>query len=136
MSDALSVDDCDSNRVTPEVELHRTNIITDMSAFAPQPALPYGAIDATLRGGDLLLHLPQEAQYTIDAKADAGHVNSDYPGEQKRRSCRIGHEIVTKGPPSSHKLNLRVGVGDIIILKTQTPEAPRPLASVPTERGQ
>jgi hypothetical protein len=93
-------------------------------------------IEATLRGGDLLLHLPQEAQYTIDAKADAGHVNSDYPGEQKRRFWRIGHEIVTQGPPSSHKLNLRVGVGDIIILKTQTPEAPPPLASVPTERGQ
>ena len=50
MSDALSVDDCDSNRVTPEVTRRRTNIITDLPALSSPPALPYDAIGTALRG--------------------------------------------------------------------------------------
>jgi hypothetical protein len=85
-----------------------------------------GDIHATNHMGDVELHLPQDGQYDIDARVKFGAVNSDFPGHAQRRHW-LGHEFVHRGSPSLRKLYLRVGVGDIIVLKIRTPAAPAPL---------
>jgi Putative adhesin len=86
-------------------------------------------IHVTLRQGDILLHLPEEGRYNIDAKSDVGNVNSDFPGKERRRPWLLGHRIVNENSPAAHNLTLRVGVGDIIILKARLPKPPEPLGS-------
>jgi hypothetical protein len=77
-------------------------------------------IHVTVLNGGITLHLPQEGQYGIDAKSDVGGVNSDFPGRTKRRPWLLGHKFV-QGAPAAHKLYLRVGFGDIMILKPSRP---------------
>jgi hypothetical protein len=76
--------------------------------------------------GELHFISPQEGVYAIDAKADVGGVFSDFPGREKRRRRLLGHQFV-QGTSAAHKLYLRVGLGDITILKINTPPAPGPL---------
>ncbi len=85
-----------------------------------------GDIRATNHMGDVELHLPQDGQYDIDARVKFGAVNSDFPGHAQRRHW-LGHEFVHSGSPSPGKLYLRVGVGDIVVLRIRTPAAPTPL---------
>jgi hypothetical protein len=82
-------------------------------------------IHVTVLNGGITLHLPQEGQYGIDAKSDVGGVNSDFPGRTKRRPWLLGHQFVQR-TPAPHKLYLRVGFGDITILKIQKPSTPGP----------
>ena len=85
-----------------------------------------GDIDAQINRGALTLHLPQEGQYDIDAKTNLGHVMSEFPGKMGRRTFPLGHDFVQ--PASSvPKLHLRVGYGDITILKIVKPSYPGPL---------
>jgi hypothetical protein len=81
-----------------------------------------GDIQATLLEGQITLHLPEEERYTITAKSRFGHVNSDFPGLQKRRWWLLGHHAENEDSTATHKLNLKVGYGDIVILKTQVPK--------------
>jgi hypothetical protein len=94
-----------------------------------------GDIQVTLLQGEILLHLPEEGRYNITAKSDFGNVNSDFPGQEKRSRWIIGHRIVNANSAAAHKLNLRVGFGDIIILKTRVPKPPGPLVPVPKSGG-
>jgi hypothetical protein len=80
-----------------------------------------GDIQVTLLQGEIMLHLPQEGRYNIDAQSRLGNVNSDFPGPEKRRWWLLGHRSVNKDAQSTHTLNLRVGFGDIVILKTRVP---------------
>jgi hypothetical protein len=82
-------------------------------------------IDIHLRDGDILLHLPEDGVYKIDAKCDIGSVDSDFPSPEKRIWWFLGHRMESGDvPAAAHKLNLRVAVGDIIILKTRVPKPP------------
>jgi hypothetical protein len=83
-----------------------------------------GDIDAHVREGEITLHLPQDARYAIDARVKFGHINSDFGGQEKHRWWRTTRymEFSPQQPP--HKLRLRVGYGDIVILKTTTPKKP------------
>lgn len=83
-----------------------------------------GDIDATLREGEMLLRLPEQATYAIHAKSDLGSVHSDYPVAQKHRPWPFGDRAVAEASGPSHKLNLKVGYGDILILKTRVPQEP------------
>jgi hypothetical protein len=85
-----------------------------------------GDIHATVLQGDITLHLPQESQYAIDAKSDFGSVTSDFPGNAKGRFWLVGHQFI-QASAAPHKLYLRNGFGDIIILKIRTPSLPPPL---------
>jgi hypothetical protein len=77
-----------------------------------------GDIDVFLREGEVVLHLPENEKYSIHARCDIGNVYSDYQGEEKQLWWLIGHRIEGGNAPSApHKLNLRVRVGDIVILK-------------------
>jgi hypothetical protein len=94
-----------------------------------------GDIQVTLHQGEIMLHLPEEGRYNINAKSEFGNVNCDFPGEEKRRWWLLGHRIETENPQSAHKLNLRVVFGDIVILKTRVPKPPGPLTSAPKAGG-
>jgi hypothetical protein len=74
-------------------------------------------IRVRVRNGAMTLTLPPEGQYAIDAKSHAGEVSSDFPGRHTRLFPGLGHQIVqTTG---AHRLDLRMGYGDIMILKMQ-----------------
>jgi hypothetical protein len=83
-------------------------------------------IDISLRDGEIILHLPEDGRYDINAKSGIGNVTSDFPGDEKRLGWLFGHRIenVNSAP---HKLNLRVKTGDIVILKTRVPKPAEPL---------
>jgi hypothetical protein len=83
-------------------------------------------IHVTVLNGGITVHLPQEGQYSIDAKSDFGGVTSDFPGHNKRRRWLFGHQLVQEAS-AAHNLYLRVGFGDITILKIQKPPTPAPL---------
>ena len=83
-------------------------------------------IRVTVRNGTITLHLPAEGQYSIDAKVDIGGVSSEFPGLEKRRPWLLGHQFI-QATPAARKLYLRVGYGDIIIMKKQKPSTPAPV---------
>ncbi len=86
-----------------------------------------GDIRVTDHMGDILLHLPEDHQYSIDAKSKIGDVNSDFPGDHRHTLLfgdRFAHDASTAVP----KIYLRVGFGDILILKIRKPPTPAPLA--------
>jgi len=82
-------------------------------------------IHVTVRQGEITLLLPQEGHYSIDAKCRFGDVTSDFPGQGKRRPWLLGHEFDQETQPGL-KLYLRVGFGDILVLKDQKPATPDP----------
>ena len=91
-----------------------------------------GNVDVTLLQGEIMLHLPEEGKYAINAKSDYGNVRSDFLGEEKRhRWWPVGHRVLNEDSGSAHTLNLKVGYGDIIILKTRVPKAPESLIPPP-----
>jgi hypothetical protein len=81
-----------------------------------------GGIHATDIQGLITLHLTQTAQYGIDAKSQAGEVISDFSGTTKRK--HFGHTFL-QSSQAPHSLYLRIGFGDIVILKIRQP-APLP----------
>jgi hypothetical protein len=83
-----------------------------------------GDIDVTLLQGAITLHLPEDGKYSINAKVDFGTVNCDFPGVEKRTGWWTGHRWVSEESAGAHKLNLKVGYGDVVILKTHIPQAP------------
>jgi hypothetical protein len=95
-----------------------------------------GDIQAKVCEGEIMLHLPQDALYSIDAKITLGRINSDYAGTEKRRMWVPvwGHSMLQQAPLPAHSLNLRVGFGDIVILKTQIPKSPES-TSLPAGRS-
>ena len=79
-----------------------------------------GDIEAKVRQGQITLHLPEGAKYSLDAKAAYGNVNSDFPGEMHRDW--IGQKALQREPNPAHRLKLRVGYGDIVLLRIRVPE--------------
>jgi hypothetical protein len=79
-------------------------------------------MNVTVRNGEMTLLLPHEGQYTIDAKSRIGGVTSEFAGTEKRARWLLGHQFV-EGTGAGHKLHLRVGYGDITIMKMQGPVA-------------
>jgi hypothetical protein len=77
--------------------------------------------------GEILLHLPEDQKYTIHAQSNFGSVNSDFSELEKRTEWVLGHRSVDDGA-AAHKLNLRVGFGDIVILRIRVPQFPEPTA--------
>jgi hypothetical protein len=94
-------------------EVHVENVTSDISV--------------TVLRGQVTLRLPPEGRYAIDARNDFGSVDSDFPGKAHRRRWLVGHQFLQGASPDAHKLHLRVGFGDITILKIRTPVAPLPL---------
>jgi hypothetical protein len=83
-------------------------------------------IDVHLEQGEVMLHLAEDGRYSINATSDFGNVNCDFPGEEKRRRWLTGHRWVSEEKAGTHKLNLKVGYGDVVILKIRVPKSPAP----------
>jgi hypothetical protein len=85
-----------------------------------------GDIRATTHQGTITLRLPAGSQYELDAKTKIGSITSDFPGSTKRRGWLIGRNFLHEAK-APHKLYLRAGVGDIIILEARMPRTPAAL---------
>jgi hypothetical protein len=83
-----------------------------------------GDISVTARQGEIMLRLPGEGQYAIDARSKLGDVISDFPGRGKLKPWLLGHQFANDTAAGAHKLYLRIGYGDIIIWKTLRLSAP------------
>ncbi len=83
-----------------------------------------GEIQAYVRHGTIVLHLPEQGHYDFDASAKWGTVNSDFPGEVRRRHWFIGHSYADQTGANPQKLHLRAGYGDIVILRSKVPQEP------------
>jgi hypothetical protein len=94
-----------------------------------------GDIQVTVAQGQILLHLPGDGKYDIHAHSDFGSVNSDFSEEEKRDWWMLGHRSVDNNAAAPHKLNLKVGFGDIVILKTRIPKSPEPAPSAQKTEG-
>jgi hypothetical protein len=93
-----------------------------------------GDIQVTVAKGQILLHLPEEQKYSIQARCDFGSVNSDFSEPERRTRWLLGH-ISAETAAAPHKLNLKVGFGDIVILKTRVPKYPGPETPAPKADG-
>jgi hypothetical protein len=86
-----------------------------------------GNVQVTARQGLITLRLAGETQPSIDAKSDAGSVISDFAGNETRRPWPFGHRLIEGTSAASQNLQLRIGFGDIVILKAHNPQTPRPV---------
>jgi hypothetical protein len=91
-----------------------------------------GNIDVKARQGMIALRLVRDMNPVIDAKSDWGSVNSDFAGSETRHPFPFGHKFVEGAASASQNLHLKIGYGDIVILKAHEPKAPPPL---PTAAG-
>jgi hypothetical protein len=80
-------------------------------------------IRVTVVQGGITLLLAPDGKYSVDAKGTAGEVISDFPGRETRRPWLVGRQLLPETSPA-HNLYLRIGFGDIMILKDQKPPTP------------
>jgi hypothetical protein len=80
-------------------------------------------IEAKARQGMIALRLVSEASPVIDAKSEWGSVDSDFAGKETRHPFPFGHSFV-EAASAAQNLHLRIGYGDIVILKAHEPKAP------------
>jgi hypothetical protein len=73
-----------------------------------------GDIDAYSSSGDLIVLLPPQQDYAIDAKAVLGTVTSDFAGTTHHRRL-IGEGFANAGATAAKRIHLRVGRGGITI---------------------
>jgi Putative adhesin len=76
-----------------------------------------GDIEASVHHGQITVNVPENAVYNIDAHTKFGSVYSDLAGDDKRRYL-FRHDFSGGADSAAHKLQLRVGYGDIVIMKT------------------
>lgn len=86
-----------------------------------------GNIDVKSRQGLITVRLASEMPPAIDAKSDFGSVNSDFAGTETRHPWPLGHQFAQTASTASQSLHLRIGYGDIVILKAHIPQAPAPV---------
>ena len=82
-----------------------------------------GDIHAEVRNGGITLDLPAASNYAMGADSHWGTVISGFPGSLHRRFWVVGHRFTRTSTDGAHKLVLKAGYGDIVILKAWQPEA-------------
>jgi len=92
-------------------------------------------IDVSVGQGEIMLHLPQEGLYSIQAKSNFGSVNSDFSELEKHSWWLLGHRSVNANTGAALHLNLKVEFGDIVLLRTRLPKAPDSLLSARRAEG-
>lgn len=83
-----------------------------------------GSIQASARQGLIELRLVTDTAPAIDAKSFIGSVNSDFAGKETGQPVHFGHTLVEGDSKAPQILHLRIGYGDIVILKAHEPKAP------------
>jgi hypothetical protein len=87
-----------------------------------------GNIEVKARQGLIALRLVGEMPLAIDAKSAFGSVNSDFAGDESRHPWPFGHQLVQSAAAAPQSLHLRIGYGDIVILKAHNPQTPPALS--------
>jgi hypothetical protein len=87
-----------------------------------------GNIQVAARQGVITLRMTSDTGPNIDARSRVGSVNSDFTGAETHHPLPFGHQLEEGSSAASQNLHLRIGYGDIIILKAHNPEAPRPVS--------
>ncbi len=78
-----------------------------------------GDIEANMHKGQITVRLAGDASYAVDAHTKLGSVTSDFPGATKRHWV-VGQDFAGSAQ-APHKLVLKEGYGDIVILKAAAP---------------
>jgi hypothetical protein len=78
-----------------------------------------GDVEATSGVGAVVLQLDDPAQYAIDAHSRVGEVYTDYDGKY-RTPLLLGRGFLAAAPAPAHHVYVRVGIGDIDIVKMGT----------------
>jgi hypothetical protein len=90
-----------------------------------------GNIQVTARQGLIALRVVSEMPPAIDAKSHIGTVDSDFAGKETLQPLHFGHTFVEGAASAAgtggQSLHLRIGFGDIVILKAHQPKAPPPV---------
>jgi len=73
--------------------------------------------DVRVAAGTITLSLAPEAHYDIDARSRVGSVFSDFPGNERTRLWFFNHQFAEHPSGAAEKLYLRIGFGDIVLLK-------------------
>jgi len=81
-----------------------------------------GEVNVESLQGEISVLLPADTAPAIDAKSDVGSVTTDFPGKQTHLRWRLGQQLMREAPSTAQKLHLRVGYGDILILKSNYPQ--------------
>lgn len=80
-----------------------------------------GDLQVAVARGEITVHLPEKGSYAIDAKSDFGTVFSDFPGRERRVPWLSGQKMNEPASNGSQNLHLRIGYGDILILRERVP---------------
>jgi hypothetical protein len=83
-------------------------------------------IRATARQGLIELRVVSEMPPAIDAKSYVGALNSDFAGKETLQPLHFGHKFEKRASTAPQTLHLRIGYGDIVILKAHEPQRPGP----------
>jgi hypothetical protein len=79
-----------------------------------------GNIRVTDGLGQITVTLPQGGANAIDAKSKLGAIDSDFAGSE-RKKLKFGHSFTSR-ESGAQRVFLRIGFGDIVILKESVPE--------------
>ncbi len=85
-------------------------------------------VEANLRHGEIFVYLPEDAKFTTTAKSTVGAVILPDGPALTPRVFHLGHAISQADAAPAHKLNLKVGYGDIYVLR---PYSQKPTAATP-----
>jgi hypothetical protein len=83
-----------------------------------------GNIQVTARQGLIALRLVGEMAPAIDARSDLGSVSSDFAGNETGHPWPLGHKFVESPASAPQNLHLKIGFGDIVLLKAHEPPLP------------
>ena len=83
-----------------------------------------GDLHVTDHDGQITVHVPQDGQYAIDARAKLGAIDSDFPGHEERK-MKFGHAFASQTSSAGQKMYLRIGFGDITLLAMRKPGNPQ-----------
>jgi hypothetical protein len=78
------------------------------------------SVEAELHHGELFLYLPEGVAYSTQAKCAYGSINAPGDPALKPEHLHLGHILSQQASGQANELNLKVGYGDIYIMR-QTP---------------
>src|SRR5579872_5550242 len=99
---------------------HASKLTIDHNSGGVNVSDVSGDIHASVINGQITLSLAPDGKYAMDAECGLGDVYSDFEGREKRRHV-LGQELADQNAAPAVNLYLRVRVGDIVILKQQSP---------------
>lgn len=77
-----------------------------------------GDIDARMRNGGMVIEVPEQEKYSIDASCRIGGVTAPDEHGKSSKTYLVNEHFTTASEGAQHKLHLRVRAGGIDIIKT------------------